>query len=98
MPFISLMATPLANDARPCLVAGVRLQTDSATGKQVLLFPEGILELNETAGEILARCDGRTLREIILDLAQEYDVGEATLAADIGEILADFVERKLVQP
>ena len=32
------------------------MQTDSKTGKSVLLFPEGIVELNETAREILVRC------------------------------------------
>jgi pyrroloquinoline quinone biosynthesis protein D len=97
MPFISLMAAHIADQACPQLARGVRLQMDGATGKQVLLFPEGILELNETAGEILDRCDGRTLRDIVVDLAREYDANEATVAADVREILADFAERKLLQ-
>ena len=61
--------------ARPSLAKGVRLQIDSTTGKNVLLYPEGIVELNETAHEILSRCDGRTLREIVCELAEEYEVG-----------------------
>jgi coenzyme PQQ biosynthesis protein PqqD len=70
---------------------------DSATGKSVLLFPEGILELNETAHEILARCDGRTLNEIVRALAEEYDSEVAALAADVRDTLADLQRRKLIE-
>jgi coenzyme PQQ biosynthesis protein PqqD len=73
------------------------LQLDGTTGKSVLLFPEGILELNETAQEILTRCDGRSLSDIARALAEEYDVDLATLAADVREILADLQRRKLVE-
>jgi pyrroloquinoline quinone biosynthesis protein D len=35
----------------------------------VLLYPEGVVKLNETAGEILKRCDGqRTVAAMIDDL------------------------------
>jgi pyrroloquinoline quinone biosynthesis protein D len=73
------------------------LQTDSATGKSVLLFPEGIVELNETAHEILSRCDGRTLSEIVRGLAEEYDADSTALTADVRETLADLERRKLVE-
>jgi len=63
----------------------------------VLLFPEGILELNETAQEIVTRCDGRPLNEIVLGLAREYDVDLDILAADVRETLADLQRRKLVE-
>jgi pyrroloquinoline quinone biosynthesis protein D len=93
------MLTPaqIADDARPRLARGVRLQIDYATGKSVLLFPEGIVELNETAQEILARCDGRALSDIARTLAKDYEVDLATLAADVREILADLQHRKLVE-
>jgi pyrroloquinoline quinone biosynthesis protein D len=98
MPFIMLMATEIIPDAaRPRLEKGVRLQTDSKTGNSVLLFPEGIIELNETAHEILSRCDGRTLSEIVRDLAGQYDVDPAALMADVRETLADLHQRKLVE-
>lgn len=70
---------------------------DSATGKSVLLFPEGIVELNETAHEILARCDGRTLNEIVQALAEDYDAHLASLAADVRDTLADLQQRKLIE-
>ena len=55
------------------------------------------MELNETAQEILACCDGRTLSEIIRALAEEYDVDLAALAADLRETLADLQRRKLIE-
>jgi pyrroloquinoline quinone biosynthesis protein D len=85
------------DDARPQLSRGVRLQIDPATGKGVLLFPEGIMELNETAQDILTRCDGRMLNEIVRALAEEYDVDLATIAADVRETLTDLQRRKLVE-
>jgi pyrroloquinoline quinone biosynthesis protein D len=69
---------------------------DFSTGKNVLLYPEGIVELNETAHEILSRCDGRTLGEIIYALAKEYETDSAAVAADVRETLADLRQRKLI--
>jgi pyrroloquinoline quinone biosynthesis protein D len=90
-------ATAISDSAEPRLAKGVRLEVDSATGKSVLLYPEGIVELNETAHEILARCDGRTLGEIVQALAEEYDADAAALAVDVRETLADLQRRKLIE-
>ena len=92
-----MAATTISDAVRPRLAKGVRLQTDSATDKSVLLYPEGIIELNETAHEILSRCDGRMLSEIVHALAEEYDADPAALAADVRDTLADLNQRKLVQ-
>ena len=92
------MQTPtIAGSARPGLARGVRLQADSKTGDSVLLFPEGVLELNETAQEILTRCDGRTVSEIIQALAEEYNVDLEMLGADVRQTLADLQRRKLIE-
>ena len=96
MPFTMPM-TKIADTTRPRLAKGVRLQSDSATGKSVLLFPEGVVELNETAHEILVRCDGRALGEIVQALAEEYDTDLAALATDVRETLADLQRRKLIK-
>jgi coenzyme PQQ biosynthesis protein PqqD len=87
----------IPDHAQPRLVGGVRLEIDAITGKGVLLFPEGILELNETAQDIITRCDGRPLTEIVLGLAQEYDVDLEMLAIDVRETLVDLQRRKLVE-
>jgi coenzyme PQQ biosynthesis protein PqqD len=92
------MQTPtIAGSAKATLARGVRLQTDRKTGNTVLLFPEGVLELNETAQEILTRCDGRTVTEIIQALAEDYNVDVETLAADVRETLSDLQRRKLIE-
>jgi pyrroloquinoline quinone biosynthesis protein D len=92
------MQTPtIDGSAQPTLARGVRLQTDSKTGNSVLLFPEGILELNETAEEIVTRCDGRTVSEITQALAEEYNVDLEMLGADVRETLADLQRRRLIE-
>jgi pyrroloquinoline quinone biosynthesis protein D len=83
--------------ARPSLAKGVRLQIDSTTGKSVLLYPEGIVELNETAHKILSRCDGRTVGEIVRELAEEYEADSEALGADVRETLSDLQRRKLIE-
>ena len=92
-----MAATTISDLARPSLANGVRLQIDSTTSKSVLLYPEGIVELNETAHEVLSRCDGRTLGEIISELAEEYEADRAAIAADVHETLADLQQRKLIE-
>ena len=94
---LKMAATTISELARPSLTKGVRLQIDSTTGKSVLLYPEGIVELNETAHEILSRCDGRTLGEIICELAEEYEADPAAIAGDVLETLADLQQRKLIE-
>ena len=92
-----LMEPQIANETRPRLASGVRLEIDATTGKGVLLFPEGILELNDTAQDIITRCDGHTFREIVLGLAQEYDADLEILAVDVRETLVDLQRRRLVE-
>jgi coenzyme PQQ biosynthesis protein PqqD len=92
-----MQSPTIAGSAQPRLTRGVRLQTDSKTGNSVLLFPEGLLELNETAQDIVSRCDGRTVSEIIQALAEEYNVDLEMLGADVRETLADLQRRKLIE-
>ena len=82
--------------ACPSLATQARLQVDRS-GKEVLLFPEGILELNETARDIVARCDGKTsVESLIAALAQEYDVAIAEMQSDVLEYLRELHQRRLL--
>ena len=48
----------LQSDAvQPRITAGLRLQWEPAQDCHVLLYPEGMVKLNQSAGEILKRCD-----------------------------------------
>ena len=48
---------------------GFRLQWEPAQSCFVLLYPEGMVKLNQSAGEIMKRCDGqRDVAAIVADL------------------------------
>jgi len=75
-------------DARtiPALPRGVRLRHDPARGGYVLLAPERVVKLDDTAHAVVAQIDGqRDLAAIAAQLAQEY-------AADVDTILNDAVQ------
>jgi pyrroloquinoline quinone biosynthesis protein D len=89
--------TPLELTSRPARAPGVRLQLDKVTGEPVLLYPEGVLELNDTAHAILNLCNGAmTVDEIVATLAAEYEVEAEVLRADALECLGDLLQRHLI--
>ena len=46
----------------------------------VLLYPEGIVKLNKTGGDILDACDGNTnVAGLIEKLGQRYELADATV-------------------
>jgi pyrroloquinoline quinone biosynthesis protein D len=50
----------------------------------VLLYPEGVVKLNETAGEILKRCTGTvSVGELIADLARLFPDSDADIATSV---------------
>ncbi|NOQ16900.1 MAG: pyrroloquinoline quinone biosynthesis peptide chaperone PqqD [Methyloprofundus sp.] len=50
-----------------------RLQWEEAQQKDVILYPEGMVELNQSSAEILKLCDGtRDLDQIVVDLEQKF--------------------------
>ena len=88
----ALSGSELADTARPAVPHGMRLQWEEAQQAHVLLYPEGMVKLNGSAGAILSRCDGaRTVREIIADLEQAY--GAEDLAADVRAFLLMALEK-----
>jgi pyrroloquinoline quinone biosynthesis protein D len=69
---------------RPRVGTGFRLQWEQAQNAHVLLYPEGMVKLNGSAGEIMARCDGkRTIAAIVHELEQAF----ATTGLE-GDVLA----------
>ncbi|MCP3869054.1 MAG: pyrroloquinoline quinone biosynthesis peptide chaperone PqqD [Gammaproteobacteria bacterium] len=66
--------TTLDVDSIYGLAPGHRLQFEEAQQAWVVLYPEGMVKLNESASDILRRCDGKaTLSTIVTDLEQTYD-------------------------
>jgi pyrroloquinoline quinone biosynthesis protein D len=50
-----------------------RLQWEEAQQKYVILYPEGMVELNQSSAEILKCCDGtRNLAQIVSELEEKF--------------------------
>ena len=59
--------------SRPRVGQGFRLQWEPAQDCHVLLYPEGMVKLNQSGGEIMKRCDGqRSLADIVAELEQAF--------------------------
>ena len=60
--------------AKPKLARLFRMQNEEAQQAYVLLYPEGMVKLNQSASEILKRCDGeRDVQAIIADIEQSFN-------------------------
>lgn len=71
----------------PRLQNHFRLQWEEAQGCHVLLYPEGMVQLNGSAGTILSCIDGnKTVAEIIEELQARFPEAEG-IAGDIIEFL-----------
>jgi pyrroloquinoline quinone biosynthesis protein D len=67
----------------PVVGRGFRLQFEPAQEAHVLLYPEGMVKLNNSAAAIMTRCDGvRTVADIVADIERTYEV--TGLASDVG--------------
>jgi pyrroloquinoline quinone biosynthesis protein D len=65
----------LAGSSRPRIGPGFRLQWEAAQDCHVLLYPEGMVKLNGSAGEIIRRCDGeRSVADIVVELEQAFSM------------------------
>jgi pyrroloquinoline quinone biosynthesis protein D len=64
-----------------------RLQWEEAQQKYVILYPEGMVELNESSAEILQLCDGsRNINQIIAELEEMFS------ASDLKDDINSFLE------
>ena len=73
----------VSESAVPIVGRGFRLQWEPAQEAHVLLYPEGMVKLNNSAAAIMSRCDGvRTVADIVADIERTY--GVTGLAGDVG--------------
>ena len=86
---------PLAPNSVPRLWRLARLEYDPVRQRQVLLYPEGAVLLNDTGAAILELCDGtRTVGDIVAILGERYN---ADVTADVLEYLDLMTGRELVR-
>jgi pyrroloquinoline quinone biosynthesis protein D len=77
---------------KPKLSRLFRLQWEEAQNNYVLLYPEGMVKLNQSAAEILKRCDGeRDIAAIVSDLESAFSA--SGLQADVEDFLRIANER-----
>ena len=79
----------------PVIHRRFRLQWEPAQDNHVLLYPEGMVKLNASAGEILKCCDGATtVDQIVATLEEKF---QATgLRADIEGLLEHAYHQKWI--
>jgi len=81
---------------KPAIGHGFRLQWEPAQSAHVLLYPEGMVKLNGSAGAIMSRCDGsHTLEEIVADLEKTF--GVRGLSGDVSAFVSMALEKNWLE-
>lgn len=76
----------------PHLSPRLHLQYESAHTRWVLLHPNGKVQLNDSAAEILRRCDGRrTVADIVSELEALFDT--QGIAPEVQELINEGTRR-----
>ncbi len=89
--------TAISLTNQPRMASHYRLQWEEVQKSWVLLYPEGMVKLNGSAGEIMQRLDGvKTVQTVVDDLEKQF---EATgLAPDVLDFLAIAQSQGWVKP
>jgi pyrroloquinoline quinone biosynthesis protein D len=86
----------IAATAKPAIGRGLRLQWEPAQNAHVLLYPEGMIKLNGSAGEIMKRCDGaRTVADITADLERSF--ATTGLGDDVAAFITMAIDKKWLE-
>lgn len=68
-----------------------RFQWEEAQDCYVLLYPEGMVKLSHSAGEILKHCDGeKSIQDIITHLKEQYP--DANLDEDVVRFIEEAMQ------
>ena len=81
------MANDLKNEKIFEIVPTFRVQWEEVQNCYVVLYPEGMVKLSQSAGEIMKRIDGeKSVIDIIDDISNTFD------GADVKEDVMKFLE------
>lgn len=90
------MSDAVAADQVYAIARLFRLQWEPAQDAHVLLYPEGMVKLNQSAGEILKRLDGQqTLAQITADCEAAF--GASGLLDDVLGFIGAALEQGWVR-
>ncbi len=80
------MSTVFTSNSIPALSPMFRFQWEEVQQCHVILYPEGMVKLSGSAGEIMKRVDGNTrIEDIVSALEQQF--GQSDLSADVNKFL-----------
>jgi len=78
---MTMKTTAIPDDARPRLAPHFVFRWEASQDAFIILYPEGLIKLNPSAGEILKRCDGQcSVSAIIADLQAAFPGTDAEIA------------------
>ena len=81
------MSIELKNETILEIVPTFRVQWEEVQNCHVVLYPEGMVKLSQSAGEIMKRIDGeKSIIDIITDISVAFD------SADVKEDVMKFLE------
>ena len=80
---------------RPVFARGARYHWDEIRQEHQLVFPEGVLVLNESGAAIVRLCDGRSTDDLIFALQEQ--VPECDLSEDVQDFLRRLAEKGLLR-
>lgn len=80
---------------RPVLAKQARYRWDRIRQQHQLVFPEGILVLNDSAAAIVQLCDGRPTDELIAAIASQF--AESDPGDDVVELLQRLAMKGLLR-
>jgi len=91
---MAMNMSPISDTDMPILAPKARVKWDHIRQKHLLLFPEGLLVLNQTAQEVITMCDGK--HKVITIVKLLSDKYKTHVDADVREMLSRLVEKRLL--
>ncbi|MDA1050574.1 MAG: pyrroloquinoline quinone biosynthesis peptide chaperone PqqD [Planctomycetota bacterium] len=79
----------------PVFAPGARYRWDEVRQQHQIVFPEGVLVLNESAAAVVRLCDGRSTEDVIVALREQ--IGDADPSRDVREFLDRLAKKGLLR-
>ena len=80
---------------RAVLAPGARYRWDEVRQEHQIVFPEGVLVLNESAAAIVRLCDGRSTEELIGALREQ--IGDIDPSRDVHDLLNRLAKKGVLR-
>jgi pyrroloquinoline quinone biosynthesis protein D len=89
--------TTITEESVPGLPVGVKLRFDKQRDQWVILAPERLFVLDNIALEIVKRCDGKaSVADIVNDLAETFSAPRDVILKDVGALLQDLADKRIL--